>query len=115
MLNFLYLFSALIMAHFLFDYPLQGDFVAKFKARFVDGRHNNVWRWVLTAHAATHALPVLLITKSLSLSLFMFLTHFFIDFLKCENKITFNQDQIYHLVVILIISLVAHANGVLLL
>lgn len=108
----IFLFLMLIGFHFVCDYALQNDFVAKFKARIVDGVENTMWKWVLTAHASIHALPVLILTSSISACLFMFVTHFLIDFLKCENKLNFNQDQILHLLVIIVISLSVYLNPV---
>lgn len=100
------LLVSLVLFHFLLDFAIQGDFVAKFKARKVDGKPNDMWKWVLTAHAAAHTIPVWLLTGSLLLSSVMFITHFIIDDLKCNFKINFNQDQALHLVVILLISLI---------
>ena len=97
------LFAILLCMHFLLDFAIQGDFVAKHKARIVEGRSNEFWKWVLTAHAASHTLPVLLLTNSLILGLVMFISHFVIDFLKCEQKLNFNQDQILHILVIVAI------------
>lgn len=102
----IYIFFVLVASHFLCDFALQNDFVAKFKARTIDDQYNPIWYWVLTAHAAIHALPVLLFTKYADLAVFMFVTHWFIDFFKCEKKLTFNQDQFFHLLVVIIISVV---------
>ena len=82
----LIMLSTLLCCHFLLDFAIQGDFVAKFKARIVDGEKNAMWKWVLTSHAASHTLPVILLTQSLLLGGVMFLSHFVIDFLKCEKK-----------------------------
>ena len=103
-MEFLLLFTTLLCTHFLLDFGIQGDFVAKFKARVVDGNNNILWKWVLTAHAAAHALPVLLLTKSVLLGLLMFVSHFIIDFFKCEQKINFNQDQTLHIFIIAVIA-----------
>ncbi|MFX4671709.1 DUF3307 domain-containing protein [Acinetobacter baumannii] len=103
-MEFLNLFSALIMAHFLCDFALQNDFVANFKARFVNNKKNEMWPWVLSAHCAIHSIPVFLLTKSLALSFLMFSTHFIIDLMKCEKKITFNTDQLSHIFIVLLIS-----------
>lgn len=104
MMEFIYLLAVLICTHFLCDYALQNDFIAKFKARFVDGKYNTMWGWVLSAHAAIHALPVLLLTQSLGTALLMFVTHWFIDLCKCEGRITLNQDQAMHLLVVFTIA-----------
>ena len=104
MVELLMLFVILLCAHFLLDFAIQGDFVAKYKARIVDDSNNVMWKWVLTAHAASHTLPVLLLTQSVLLGLLMFTSHFVIDFLKCEQKINFNQDQTLHILVIAAIT-----------
>ena len=98
------LFVTLLCTHFLLDFAIQGDFVAKYKARTVDDSNNVMWKWVLTAHAASHTLPVLLLTQSVLLGLVMFISHFIIDFLKCEQKINFNQDQTLHILVIAVLT-----------
>ena len=105
----LIMLSTLLCCHFLLDFAIQGDFVAKFKARIVDGENNIMWKWVLTAHAASHTLPVIILTESLLLGGIMFLSHFIIDFLKCEQKLNFNQDQTLHIFVILLITWLSFA------
>ena len=104
MVGLITLFATLLCTHFLLDFAIQGDFVAKYKARTVDDSNNVMWKWVLTAHAASHTLPVLLLTQSVLLGLVMFISHFIIDFLKCEQKIDFNQDQTLHILVIAAIT-----------
>jgi hypothetical protein len=114
MVNFAHIFILLIMAHYLCDFALQNDFVAKFKAVKINGEYNPIWYHCLIAHCAIHALAVYLATNSIYLCLFMFVTHFVIDQSKCLNKLTFNQDQSLHVIVILIISLIycgAFVNG----
>ena len=104
MVELITLFATLLCTHFLLDFAIQGDFVAKYKARIVDEKENVFWKWVLTAHAASHTLPVLILTQSVLLGLLMFTSHFVIDFLKCEQKINFNQDQTLHILVIAVIA-----------
>ena len=104
MVELITLFAILLCTHFLLDFAIQGDFVAKYKARIVEGSDNVIWKWVLTAHAASHTLPVLLLTQSVLLGLIMFISHFIIDFLKCEQKINFNQDQTLHILVIAVVT-----------
>lgn len=110
MVELLMLFVTLLCTHFLLDFAIQGDFVAKYKARTVDESNNVMWKWVLTAHAASHTLPVLLLTQSVLLGLVMFISHFVIDFLKCEQKINFNQDQTLHILVIAAITAASILN-----
>lgn len=89
----MYLILALIFSHYLCDYALQGDFIAKFKAR----GSCDFWFHVLTAHASIHALAVLLLTHRPALALMELVAHWTIDFSKCEKKISLNTDQALHL------------------
>ncbi len=88
MTTFLYL----ITAHYLGDFALQNDFVAKFKA---PGMPN--WLHVMTAHCAIQALPVLLITQSPALAIGEFIVHFATDCAKCKGYIGFTVDQLIHI------------------
>lgn len=84
----------LIFTHYLCDFSLQNDFVAKFKAR----GSAPFWYHVMTGHCAVQALGVLLVTKNTNLACAEFIAHFVIDYFKCEKKLTFNQDQGLHLI-----------------
>jgi len=97
----------LMAAHCLCDYPLQGDFMAQGKNRNTAiGR--DIWLMILPSHAAIHAGAVLVVTGSAAACIIEFVTHTLIDFLKCEGKITFAQDQAAHLLVkALIVTLMA--------
>lgn len=90
------LFLKLVVGHFLCDYPLQGDFLAKAK------NHRQPILGVpfyqaLIAHSAIQAGMVWLITGSKVCGGVEFVIHSVTDYLKCDEKITFNQDQIIHL------------------
>lgn len=91
------MFFALVAAHALCDYPLQGDFLAKGKNRTtpIPGMP---WQQLLGAHAAIHGGAVGLITGVWWLGLMEFAAHFIIDDLKCRSRLTFNQDQALHVV-----------------
>lgn len=94
----------LVVGHFVADYPLQSDFIAKGK-----NRHNPMgyipagqtpqvhWPFVLTAHAATHAGAVALATGSPLLGCCEFVAHWYIDFAKCENWTSIYSDQALHI------------------
>lgn len=94
----------LIAGHFIADYPLQSDFIAKAK-----NRHNPMgyipagqtpqvhWPFVLTAHAATHAGAVTLATGSVGLGCAEFVVHWLIDFAKCEKWTSIYTDQGLHI------------------
>ena len=94
----------LLMWHYLSDFALQNDFVATYKAKQVNGEYNPMWYHVLFAHCMIHSLGVLIITQNIYLTMFMLVTHFIIDYTKCERNITFNVDQLLHIVVICIIA-----------
>ena len=87
--------AALIAAHALCDYPLQGDFLAKAK-----NRHAPIpgvpWWQALGAHAAIHGGAVVLITGIWWLGLLEAASHFLIDDLKCSGRLSFNGDQAAH-------------------
>lgn len=96
----------LLLGHFVADYALQSDFMAKAKNRnrkldpatIPPGQTPQaVWPWVLTAHASVHAAAVGLVTGSPLLALGELVVHWAIDYGKCENLYGIHQDQALHL------------------
>lgn len=87
----------LIGAHCLLDYAGQGDFMSKAKNRTAPFP-GVPWQTVLAAHCAIHGAAVALITGIWWLFLAEAIAHWVTDDAKCRGKITFNQDQIIHLV-----------------
>ncbi len=90
------LFAAFLVMHALADFPLQGDYIAKQKAR----RHadnNSVWIVALTAHCIIHAGGVWLVSGSLALGCVEFVLHALIDIGKGEEKFGLVTDQLLHL------------------
>ena len=89
--------------HFLCDYPLQGDFIGKFKNRNVSRALSRQdmpiipWWHLMTAHAFIHGGSVLLVTKSLQLATFETVAHFIIDCMKCEGWTNIHVDQALHI------------------
>ena len=92
----------LFAGHFLADFPLQGEYLAKMK-----NRHNapdvppgqkptTVWFYALTAHAMIHGLVVFLITGRMDMMVVQFVSHWIADFMKCENITNPHSDQIIH-------------------
>ena len=95
----LQIFFALLIAHALFDYPLQGDFLSRNKNRhYKDENHNvkGLWIHCLTSHSILHAGSVWLITGSFVIGIMEFALHWVIDFLKCEGITNFHTDQFLH-------------------
>lgn len=103
-LSLIHTLMLLLFCHFLFDFPLQGDYTALFKNPWHNG-NNPIWVWPMTSHCVLHSVPVYLITGDFYLMAFMFLSHFMIDFIKCWNKISYHVDQLLHLLVIVFIAL----------
>ena len=86
----------LVSVHFLCDYPLQGDFLAKAKNH--KSPINGVpWYQALLAHAFIQGAGVALITSSVSLGLLEAIAHVVIDYGKSDGWYSFNMDQFLHL------------------
>lgn len=94
---FLALFFWLLFGHFLADYPLQGEFLAKAKDRTSD-LGKIFWRHALFAHSFIHAGTVAFITGHIWMGLAEFFIHAITDDLKCIKKINMAQDQTIHIV-----------------
>lgn len=97
------LFLTLIAGHYLADFALQPDIIAKQKANALKtamGTH------VLTAHAAIHGLVAGLISQNFTVGIVVALTHWVIDFGKAAKRwYGINIDQALHITVILLIIL----------
>jgi hypothetical protein len=91
------LFALLVFTHFLADYPLQGDFLAKGKNRLQPIPGIPFWH-PLTAHSAIHGGFVGIITGSIWLGLAETVVHWITDDAKCRGKISYNVDQAIHII-----------------
>jgi hypothetical protein len=89
----------LLVAHFVADYPLQGDTTAREKNRHstTELQKHVPWFYWLTAHALMHGGAVALITGWLTLGAAETLAHWLIDFGKCERWYSIHADQALHL------------------
>lgn len=87
----------MVGAHFLADYPLQGDFLSKAKNR-ANPIKGVPWYQGMIAHASIHGLAVGLVTGVWWLGIMELIAHAAIDDAKCTGKICFNTDQILHIV-----------------
>jgi hypothetical protein len=96
-LNPLSLLYLLMVAHFICDYPLQGDFLAKAK-NLTAPIQGVPWWQAMGAHSFIHGGAVALITGNIWLGLLETILHFGVDTAKCRGHLTFNQDQALHLV-----------------
>ena len=91
------LFALLLFAHLLFDYPLQGDWLARAKNRH-DPIPHVPWYQAMFAHTAMHGMAVWIITGIPLLGLAEIAIHWITDDLKLRGELTFNQDQAIHIV-----------------
>lgn len=91
------LFLILIGLHFLCDYPLQGDFLARGKSNFAEPLFGIPWWHCNLAHAAIHGLAVGMATHSPMLGLLETIAHFFIDMGKSKKLFGINVDQALHI------------------
>ncbi len=83
--------------HFVADFRLQSDFMARNK---VQGS-SSIWPWVLSAHCATHAAAVAFVLSP-ALGALEFVSHAATDYLKGRGLFgrgaaAFHVDQIAHL------------------
>jgi hypothetical protein len=85
----------LLLVHFLCDFGLQSDRMAREKCSGCDA--TLPWGWWLTAHASIHGLGVGVVTGSPSLALAELLLHALIDRLKCQRCYGITADQLLHL------------------
>ena len=100
----------LLTAHFIADYPLQGDFLSKAK------NHKTPitgfpFQHALLAHSAIHGGLVSIITGIWWLGLLELIIHGATDYLKCDNKISIHQDQLIHVLCKILWALIALAAG----
>lgn len=96
MTEFLFILGALLFFHFLADYPLQGDFLARAK-NHVEPIPNVSWRHALFAHSFIHAGFVYLVTGQVLFFLIELIGHAITDHEKCKGELTFNMDQTIHI------------------
>lgn len=100
--SLLYTFFLLLFAHYLADFPLQGDFLAKAKSK--DNAIEGVPCWIpMTAHCGIHGGLVMIITNSVLLGMFEFISHYIIDSVRCSKEISFPIDQYFHVLIKVII------------
>ena len=85
----------LIAGHFIADYPLQGDFLARGKNHKLP-LQGVPWYQCLLAHSFIHGAFVAIITGSLVLGILEVFLHAIIDFGKSNGWYGFNVDQLLH-------------------
>lgn len=100
------LFFQLLCGHAIADFALQTDWIARNKNRHnipagydpkLHGPMQTIWPYVLSAHALIHGAAVMIITGSALLGFFEALSHWLIDFYKCEKLYGIHTDQFAHI------------------
>ena len=82
----------LLAAHWVADYPLQGEFLSTAKAK------GPLRVYHLIAHAGIHGGAVALVTGNVWLGLIEWALHTLIDEAKVKGKTSFATDQTLHLI-----------------
>lgn len=90
------LFARFCVMHFLCDFPLQGDFLAKGKDH-TKPLPGVPWFWCLLAHGVLQGAGVGIVSGSLALGAAEMIFHMAIDYGKCAGWYGFTFDQLLHL------------------
>lgn len=84
----------LVGGHFIADYGLQSEYMAKNKSSQSGYPH---WADVLLAHVGIHGFFVALITGSWILGVAEMIAHFILDEMKSRSLTRYRFDQVAHL------------------
>lgn len=96
----------LLCGHALADFAFQSDFIASNKNRHntpkgydpkLHGPMQVVWPYVLTSHALIHGLMVTWVFQNYAYGVFETISHWLIDFGKCEKWYGIHVDQGLHI------------------
>ena len=102
----------MLAAHFLLDYPLQGDWWSKAKnPTLVLVPGERIWPLSLLGHALVHATAVQIITGSWILFAVELAIHALTDYLKCNLRFGYNADQHIHLACKVAYAAILFATG----
>lgn len=82
--------------HYLGDYVLQTDYIAKGK---------NTDDYLLFVHCVLYTLPFVFVFDEWYYLLIIFVTHIIVDKLKCKGRINIVIDQILHISILIVIFL----------
>jgi len=101
----------LLFAHVLADYPLQTPEMGKYKNKRNQppppdkkAKQVSVWFAYLTAHAFVHA-GLVALAVGVPLGILLGFAHWIQDYFKCKIQYSPNLDQIIHVAVLVVITL----------
>jgi hypothetical protein len=89
-------FFLLVFSHYLFDFGLQSEYVAKGKNRYKP-LPGVPWFHCLAAHSVMHGGGVYLATGNPILGILETAVHFAIDDQKCRGRLGYHVDQALHI------------------
>lgn len=100
MADYINIVFLLTLVHFVCDYPLQSDAVARGKNlnEFNGSLYGVPWVYWMIGHASMHGLGVYLVTSSTALAFLETVLHFVIDTQKCKKRLNIHTDQLLHLI-----------------
>lgn len=91
------MFALMIAAHFLFDFPLQGQYLS-------DAKNHKApipgvpWQWALFGHSVMHGAAVWWITGYWFIGVAEICIHAIVDHQRCAKNISFMSDQLLHVI-----------------
>jgi len=92
----LYLLGMLVFIHCIFDFAGQGTFLSTAK-NWNTPIPGVPWYLAMSIHVFMHAFPVLMMTGSMVCFMLELVSHFVIDAIKIEGRISFATDQLLHI------------------
>lgn len=89
----------MLAGHALCDYPLQGGWLSKAKNHSLSlVPDEKIWPMALASHAAIQAAMVYIVTGWWVVAALEFACHTAIDYAKCDGRLSYNQDQLLHII-----------------
>lgn len=112
-MNFIEILFVLLFLHFLADFSLQSEAMAKGKNRhfrseyILKGEKNKItWFYWLTAHTFIQGGLIFIFFPIIWIALIEVVFHFLLDFLKCDNVTNPHIDQGLHVLLRIIYAMV---------
>lgn len=102
-------FFLLLGAHFLADFVLQTDFIAREKNPKTAKMGKSTY--ILFMHCYLHASLTMLITRSWLCAFVMLASHYVIDEAKNNEAIDFVTDQVLHVTIIVFLTFISYFVG----